>query len=92
MLIFGNDGDPEVYLSSADFLPRNFDSRVETIVPIYDRRLRAQLQEYFEIQWKDNTKARILDHDLTNQYRKRKKGEEQRRSQFEIETYLRGEN
>lgn len=92
MLIFGNDGDPEVYLSSADFLPRNFDSRVETIVPVYDRRLKAQLQEYFEIQWKDNTKARILDHDLTNQYRKGKKGEEQSRSQFEIEAYLRGEN
>lgn len=92
MLIFGNDGDPEVYLSSADFLPRNFDSRVETIVPVYDRRLKAQLQEYFEIQWKDNTKARILDHDLTNHYRERKEGEEPSRAQFQIETYLRGEN
>jgi polyphosphate kinase len=50
------------------------------------------LQEYFEIQWKDNTKARILDHDLTNHYREGKEGEEPRRSQFEIETYLRGEN
>ena len=92
ILIFGNEGNPEVYLSSADFLPRNFDSRVETIVPVYDRRLKRQLQEYFQIQWKDNTKARILDHDLTNHYREGKEGEEPRRSQFEIETYLRGEN
>ncbi len=92
MLIFESGGDAEVFLSSADFLPRNFDSRVETIFPVYDRKLKSQLQEYFEIQWRDNTKARILDHDLTNSYRSRAEGTESVRAQFEIESYLREEN
>ena len=39
--------------------------------PIYDKKLRKQLIQYFDIQWNDNTKARILDHDLTNGYRPR---------------------
>lgn len=89
MIIFENDGDPEVYLSSADFLPRNFDSRVETIFPVYEKKLRKQLIQYFEIQWSDNTKARILDEDLTNEYRPRKPKAPVVRSQYEIEEFLR---
>ncbi|MEM9017728.1 MAG: phospholipase D-like domain-containing protein, partial [Verrucomicrobiota bacterium] len=92
MLIFDSEGNPEVFLSSADFLPRNFDTRVETIFPVYDKKLRQQLIDYFEIQWRDTTKARILDRGLTNRYRKRKKGDEPRRAQFDIEDYLRGSN
>lgn len=90
VLIFHNDGQPEVYLSSADFLPRNFDTRVETIFPVLDHALRDQLIRYFEIQWSDNVKARVLDRDLTNEYRPRpKRREEQVRSQYAIEDYLR---
>ena len=88
-LIFHNEGDTEVFLSSADFLPRNFDTRVETIFPVLDKKLAAQLIEYFEIQWRDNSKARILDGNLSNKFRKRKKGEAVVRSQYEIEEYLR---
>lgn len=90
ILIFHNDGKPEVYLSSADFLPRNFDSRVETIFPVLDAALREQLIRYFEIQWSDNVKARLLDRDLSNGYRPRpRKREDQVRSQYVIEDYLR---
>ncbi len=90
MMFFDNAGDPEVFLSSADFLPRNFDTRVETVIPIYDKKIRRQLVDYFEIQWRDNIKARMLDHDLTNHYRKRGKNDEPCRAQDDIEAYLRG--
>ncbi|MCB1231896.1 MAG: polyphosphate kinase 1 [Verrucomicrobiae bacterium] len=89
LLIFHNEGNPEMYLSSADFLPRNFDTRVETIFPVLEPKLAEQLLEYFEIQWRDNCKARILDKDLQNRFRKRGKNEEKVRSQYEIEKYLR---
>ncbi|MEC5128291.1 polyphosphate kinase 1 [Verrucomicrobiales bacterium BCK34] len=88
LLIFDNENDPEVFLSSADFLPRNFDTRVETIFPINDKKLRKQMIDYFNIQWSDSTKARILDEGLTNTYRP-VKGKKPVRSQFEIERYLR---
>lgn len=89
ILIFENGGAPTVFLSSADFLPRNFDTRVETIFPILDPKLRKQLIEYFEIQWRDNRKARILGQDLSNRYRTRKEEEPEVRSQEVIEEYLR---
>tara|TARA_R110002096_G_scaffold71295_8_gene170419 strand:- start:636 stop:2678 length:2043 start_codon:yes stop_codon:yes gene_type:complete len=92
MLIFDNGGDPEVFLSSADFLPRNFDSRVETIFPIYDKQLKSQLCEYFEIQWRDNVKSRVLDRDLSNKYRTAGRRKAPVRAQFEIESYLRDIN
>jgi polyphosphate kinase len=91
MIIFENAGDPAVFLSSADFMPRNFDTRVETIFPVYEKKLRQQLVEYFSIQWSDTTKARILDRNLENRYRPAKKGEKAR-AQFAIETYLREKN
>ena len=88
VIIFENDGNPDVFLSSADFLPRNFDTRVETIFPILDKKLRTQMIDYFNIQWKDTTKARILDEGLTNSYRTAN-GKPAVRAQFEIEKYLR---
>lgn len=91
MIIFENAGDPAVFLSSADFMPRNFDTRVETIFPVYDKKLKQQLVEYFNIQWGDTTKARILDRNLENRYRKPEKGKTAR-AQFDIETYLREVN
>jgi len=91
MIVFANGGEPEVYLSSADFMPRNFDTRVETIFPVYEKKLKSQLIEYFDIQWSDNAKARILDRNLSNGYRRVKKGDSVR-AQFQIETYLRERN
>ena len=89
MFIFHNGGKPEIFLSSADLLPRNFDTRVETVFPILDNRHRKELITYFELQWADNVKARILDPDQTNTYRKRAEGEEIVRSQEAIEAFLR---
>lgn len=92
ILIFENGGDPDVHLSSADFMPRNFDTRVETIFPVRDPRLRQQLIDYFQIQWNDNTKARILDRELVNGYRKAKKSAKRVRAQYDLEDYLRQQN
>lgn len=69
--IFGNAGDPEVFISSADFMTRNLDARVEVTCPIYDLEIKQELIDTFEIGWKANVKARIHSADLLNRYRKR---------------------
>lgn len=66
ILVFNNGGSPRYFLSSADFLPRNFDSRFEIVCPIYDPALQERLRQFLEIQWSDNTKARVLDKKLAN--------------------------
>jgi polyphosphate kinase len=72
ILIFANGGNEKVFLSSADWMTRNLDRRVEVTFPIYDPKLQKELKEFLEIQWSDNVKARILDEQLSNQYRPRK--------------------
>ncbi|WP_432670266.1 polyphosphate kinase 1 [Flavobacterium sp. SM2513] len=69
--IFGNDGEPEVYISSADFMNRNLDSRVEVTCPIYDKSIQKELIDNFDIGWKGNVKARIHSENLDNKYRLR---------------------
>ena len=70
VFIFQNDGNPKVYISSADWMLRNLSYRVETSIPILDVELKTQIIQYFDIQWRDNTKARILDKEMTNQIQK----------------------
>ena len=69
IFVFCNDGDEKYFLSSADWMPRNFDRRVETACPIYDKDLQDELKAFLDYQWKDNTKARILDKKLKNKYK-----------------------
>lgn len=84
--IFGNNGNPEVFISSADFMTRNLDSRVEVTCPIYDQDIKNELMETFEIGWKANVKARLQSDDLLNLYRKR--GDEPTfRAQLEMYRY-----
>jgi polyphosphate kinase len=63
---FYNNGDEKIYISSADFMSRNLDRRVEVAVPIYDSEIRDELKRFFDLQWQDNSSARILDNDLNN--------------------------
>jgi len=61
VLMFGNAGKPLVYTTSADWMARNMDGRIEVTCPIRDKRLRKQLLDYFELQWKDTVNARLWD-------------------------------
>ncbi len=72
---FHNGGDPRYYLGSADILPRNFERRVEVMVPVYDPSLRAYLDRMLDLYWQDDRKARLLDGNQQNRYRDRGKGE-----------------
>lgn len=70
VLVFQNNGNPEVFLSSADLMTRNLSWRVETAFPVFDDYVRQQLLDLIELQWNDNQKARILDQEQTNAYRR----------------------
>lgn len=89
ILRFGNGGAPEYYLSSADFLPRNFEGRVETLCPIEDPDLRAELDTYLRLQWGDSVKARLLDENLVNERFVPSKKRAIGRSQHAIREWLR---
>ena len=59
--IFENHGDPQMYISSADWMTRNIDNRVEVACPILDKDLQQELLDTFMISWKDNVKARLVN-------------------------------
>lgn len=62
---FHNDGQEEIYMGSADWMPRNLDRRVEIMFPVEDERLMDQVRHVLETQLADNTKAHILKSDGT---------------------------
>ncbi len=85
IFIFGNGGDPKVYISSADWMTRNLENRVEVGCPIYDESIRQEVIDTFEISWADNVKARVFNATQDNEYRKNKKVKV--RSQFDMYDY-----
>ena len=62
---FGNGGNPEAYLSSADWMPRNLDRRVELMFPVLQQDLRDKVIAILRTQLGDNQKARVLRQDGT---------------------------
>ncbi|MCG2611728.1 polyphosphate kinase 1 [Flavobacterium sp. SM15] len=86
--IFGNNGDPEIYISSADFMTRNLDARVEVSCPIYDEEIKKEMLETFEIGLKANVKARLHSEKLDNKYRKQP-DQKMFRAQHEMYNYYR---
>jgi polyphosphate kinase len=69
--IFANGGNPEAFISSADFMTRNLDGRVEVSCPIYDPDVKKELIDSFDVGWKGNVKARLHSGKLDNKYRVR---------------------
>jgi polyphosphate kinase len=68
VMIFHNKGNEKVFISSADWMVRNLDHRIEVATPILDMKLKKELVEIINIQLNDNQKARILDENLGNNY------------------------
>jgi polyphosphate kinase len=91
LFYFYNGGDEKMYISSSDFMTRNLDRRVEVAVPIYDKEIREELIDFFNLQWEDNTAARILDNDLKNKI-KNHGARPQVKSQLLFYDYLLGRN
>jgi polyphosphate kinase len=89
--IYCNGGKELMYLTSADFMTRNIDNRVEVGFPIYDEDLRKEIRDVINIQLNDNTKARDITVTHTNKYHKTK-AEMLTRAQIDIYNYLKNKN
>jgi len=86
VFIFHNGGKEKTFISSADFMVRNLDHRVEVTCPVLDERIALELKEILDIQLSDNVKARWLDNELQNEYVR--DDNERIRAQIEIYNYL----
>lgn len=87
VIIAHNDGDPQVYISSADWMTRNIDHRIEVTTPIRDPRLKQRIIDIINIHFTDTVKARLIDKEMSNNYVPR--GNRKKvRSQVAIYDYL----
>ena len=75
VIAFGAGGNPEFYISSADWMTRNLDRRIEVSVPIYSEQIQAEITAMLEFQLKDNVKRRTLDKKQRNRYVRRADGD-----------------
>lgn len=73
-IVFAGGGTPKTYLSSADWMTRNLDRRVEVSAPLLDHALAKEVQGLFELMWNDNTHARLLTPQGDNPWVAPKKG------------------
>jgi polyphosphate kinase len=85
---FYSNKKPNIFISSADWMIRNLDHRIETACPVYDKQTREELTDILHIQLAENVKGRILDDEQSNAYVQRKESEPQVRSQLAIYQYL----
>jgi polyphosphate kinase len=86
--VFHNNGAPTVHLASADWMERNLDRRVEAAFPVLDKKLKAEVLRFLELEWRDTMKARVIDRGQTNPYRKRPVGKRAVRSQTAWHAWL----
>jgi polyphosphate kinase len=67
VFMFYNNGDPEYYMGSADWMSRNLRSRIEVVFPIYDDKLKKEIAQILDFQLNDTSKAVYLRSDLSNE-------------------------
>jgi len=87
IMIFHNGGKEKTFISSADWMVRNIDHRIEVACPVFEKNIQQELKDILQIQLKDNIKARILDNELANQY-VNPRNTKKIRSQVETYNYL----
>ena len=87
IMIFHNGGIEKTFISSADWMVRNIDHRVEAACPIFEKNIQQELKDMLQIQLSDNIKARKLDNELSNQY-VNPRNTKKIRSQVETYNYL----
>ena len=88
VMVFCNGGNDEVYISSADWMTRNLDYRIEVGTPVLDPDLKERIKKILDIQEHDNRKARIIDEKQQNVYVTAAPGEAPLRSQIAIHDFL----
>ena len=81
---FRNGGDEELYLASADWMPRNLDKRIELMFPVESVECRMRVVQALDATLQDNVKARVLQADGSYKRRRPARGEEPYRSQLEL--------
>ncbi|MFM2589058.1 polyphosphate kinase 1 [Vibrio sp. TBV020] len=87
VIIAHNNGEPQVYISSADWMTRNIDHRIEVATPILDERLKQRIIDIIAIHFTDTVKARWIDKEMSNQY-VQSDTQDKVRSQVAIYDYL----
>jgi len=87
VMIFHNGGNQKVFISSADWMIRNIDHRIEAACPILDKEMKQEMIDIINIQLSDNVKARILDNNLSN-HMVNPRNSPKIRSQVELYNYL----
>jgi polyphosphate kinase len=70
VLIFCNNNDELYYISSADWMVRNLDHRIEVTSPVYDPKLKYELRKIIDLQLSDSVKTRIINDTQDNQYKR----------------------
>lgn len=89
---FYNSGNENIYISSADWMERNLDRRVEVLFPILDMDLKKEIIDCLNIVLRDNKKARILQQDGLYKHSKPAKNEKFVHSQMDMYKYIAKKN
>jgi len=87
LFIFGYDKNADVIMGSADWMNRNIHHRIEVCVPVVSNQCKKELMDYFDLQWKDNSKSAFIGTDATEDIPE-KKSELQNNAQNSIYAYL----
>jgi polyphosphate kinase len=87
---FCNNNKPLYYISSADWMTRNLDFRIEVTTPVPNEHLKKEIQHYLDMQLQPNAKARVVEKSLQNEYLKPAKGKQAVDTQREVYEYFNG--